>query len=958
MAAERVVIVLAIVVTVALGTWGFSRLPTHPPQTFWESVYHAVKLYTLDLGPAGSNGSPRPSWQLWTALVLAALLVLRAVIALGRNHLRRLATRYLLRGHVIVCGAGFHGSRLTAALAGEHDVVLVDTDKTAFGMQAPRSRHEWRLIGDCIRPHTLRLAGAARAHWVVAMTGDDFVNSQVVSAMRTLASEGQVLQGALILAQLEDPALARFLETESGAPRHRSDAPIRDDDVALTRRADVVISPFSPIAVAAETLLDDSEVVEPGGRVVPLLRMRGHETARTAPNLLLAGDHPLIDAIILAALRRWRTRVLRELESDSPHNRPPMHISVIGPGAVDRVERLCDRWPVDPHILRLEAHDSAAVYDVALDSGEWLLRPGRADHAIIACSDELQGIGLTLALGRVLGGDIRLTRVTTQLQSVLDEHLEQRTANDDELATTEVKSIAELACKPERMSRTGLRRLTHALAAHDDRDAAGAARQARALYEHRVQLGLRTDRNWRFRSCEQPILSALLEAQAASDSGDPPVPLSALVRAELRVELASAPNLLAAAQVLSRKGPYAFATWCEYVRRASLDSLRGLTHAPDECVHRLLHLKRATLGDHEAIEQLPPGPPVLNEAERITIFAGAAGTMPDETCRQLHDLLARALMSYDGVVLSGGTAEGLPGVVGAVTQALDVRCVGYTTAGRGDRELYSEIHESAGATNLSVGEPLAMWTDIVRAGIAPDHVCLVAFPGHELTLQEIVLARALGARVAWLDPDGTSEPLDELLPTGGHGVLQIPVDAMTVRAFISWSRLPGDLLRERIAEFGHNDHRRKHRGRKPPGDPALDPWDELIPAFKESNLAWADDIPNKLRLIGKRLVENGGSPLKLNHDQVLLLAEAEHGRWNVERLRAGWQLGERHVARATHPDLVPWNELSQAAKQYDIDAVNNIAPALRHVGWGVADASKGIHRPTRLAARPLDPGAG
>ena len=47
-----------------------------------------------------------------------------------------------------------------------------------------------------------------------------------------------------------------------------------------------------------------------------------------------------------------------------------------------------------------------------------------------------------------------------------------------------------------------------------------------------------------------------------------------------------------------------------------------------------------------------------------------------------------------------------------------------------------------------------MWTDILAAGISPADVSLVACPGGPITRAEILLARALGARVGWLDPKG------------------------------------------------------------------------------------------------------------------------------------------------------------------------------------------------------------
>jgi hypothetical protein len=159
---------------------------------------------------------------------------------------------------------------------------------------------------------------------------------------------------------------------------------------------------------------------------------------------------------------------------------------------------------------------------------------------------------------------------------------------------------------------------------------------------------------------------------------------------------------------------------------------------------------------------------------------------------------------------------------------------------------------------------------------------------------------------------------------------------MTVRAFISWSRLP-DGLRDGIGEFIHNAYRRQQRIRKPPGDPALAPWGELMPSLRASNLAQADDIPSKLALIGKE-IRAGGELLKLTDSQLETLAEAEHGRWTIERLSAGWVPGQRQVIAGISPYLKPWRDLDNETRQYDLDAIRTIAPSLAAVGWGVAEA--------------------
>ncbi len=920
---------IAIVITIGLGIWGFRELALRPSLSPLESVYRAIKLYTLDLGPAANGGgAPQPNWQLWVALILAALLVLRALVALGRARLRGIAMRRVLNGHVIVCGGGVHGTALVTALAGgrgagapreeEHDVVLVDLDPTSPGMQASPAEWEWRLVGDAVAEQTLLDAGVKRAHTIVAVTGNDFVNCQIVSAVRALGKRGRLRDRAHVLVQVEDPGLARFLEEETELSRAAATTPVP------------VVSPFSANAIAAESLIRESGVRLESGEREELLRMR----SGAAPSLLLVGDHPLIDAIVLDLLRRWRVRILREFEQRSASHRPPLRVSLFGPEAVARARRLRRRWQPEPHVLALEAMDSQPSGDGAGEietwqrkTHDWLRQSHRADHAIVACLDELDGVKRTLELSRVLGDRVLITRVSAQSESVLDEHIEDR------LQYTEVKSLAQLACKPEEMARLGgQRRLGDALASpHAD---PSRARALSAQLFTRSELEIHSDSTWRVRPSEIALLEALLD----------PVPVSALLRAGLTVNLNAPTNLRRAARTLSeaRAQIDAFSAWCEYARalddddlpelQAELDSLAGSEPDGPDLAPALLRLRAFTLGDRDALPA-SASPDVLRDVRRVAIFAGGAASMSETSRGALGPLLERALLGYDGAILSGGTSVGLPGIVGRVASGLGLPTVGYVPTGLGDPQLYRRLRETAGR-DFSMREPLAMWEDVLGAGIKAENVRVVVCPGGPITTGEIQLARALGASVAWIDPAGESHRLlDEILPFGADGVLEPPVDAMTIRAFLMWSELAPQ-LRDPLAAALHTAYRRRQRSRKPADDPALAPWDDLIEPLRASNLAQADDIPNKLALVGRRLAERG-ERLVLRDEQIEVLAELEHGRFNIERLRAGWELGERRLDRSATPYLKPWAELSEEAKDYDREAIMNIDPALRELGWGV-----------------------
>jgi voltage-gated potassium channel Kch len=915
-----------VVAIVGLGTWGFLALHHTPKLNAAESVYDAAKLYTIDLGPA--SGNPGPNWQIWVAFVAAALLVLRGIGALARGHARRFATSRMLKRHVIVCGAGVHGSELTRSLSKQHDVVVVDTDPISPGLQGVHGRYEWRLIGDAVSPRTLRQAGISRASRVIAVTGEDVVNSEIVSTVRRLALDGQALDRVDVQVQVEDPSLSRFLEEEIE----------RADPGTTAVHGRPVVSPFSANAIAAEQLLVRAQARDERGEPVAWLQ---RIAADRPSSLLLAGDHPLIDLLVLNLLRRRRAAAIERDESGEPPPATAVRLSIYGPRAEERVLRLKERWRPEPELLLLDGRDSAPPADGGAELDQWLRMPGRGDHAIVACLDQLEGIVLTLGVARALGGDTLVTRVSTVAPNALDEHVERHTADSDALATTRVESIAELGSDPARIQELSARqRLRQALDATPGADSAESARQAEAILGRR-ELAVRADLTWRIRPVERPVLQALLELDPPAPR--PAVPLSAMLRAGLRFALDPPENLLTAARRLTAIGdPAAFAAWCEHVRRTPDDDPRRHVPTGDRTVDELLALVAAGReGAVTAIADGGPGAAVLARARHITIFAGAAGSMPAATRRALSALLDRALAGYDGALLSGGTDVGMPGIVASSANRNGLEdLVGYVPAGQSASALYPYIERTDGGGEFSIHEPLRMWDQIVRAGRSRAEVTLLACPGGAITSQELALARVLGCKIGWLDPAGQQlAPLDDELLLGAAGVVPLPPDPMTIRAFVMPSTLE-DGLREVIARSLHEDYRRHQLWRKPADDLSLARWAELPDSLRASNLALAADIPNKLALVGLRLTRPGesGGPLSLSDAQVQMLAEVEHGRYNAERLQAGWRLGPRRVGRSTSPYLVPWSELPAEIRQYDVEAVRNIAAAMAGAGCGVTRA--------------------
>lgn len=146
-------------------------------------------------------------------------------------------------------------------------------------------------------------------------------------------------------------------------------------------------------------------------------------------------------------------------------------------------------------------------------------------------------------------------------------------------------------------------------------------------------------------------------------------------------------------------------------------------------------------------------------------------------------------------------------------------------------------------------------------------------------------------------------------------------------------------LRETIAQAIHEAYRRACKGKVTNSDLSMAEWDRLPDYLKESNRRQADHIFNKLHRIGCTAYKVNNRDIVLltfTDDEVEVMAEMEHARWNDERLLDGWKWGEkRDVAKKTSPYLVPWSELSDDVKELDRRTVRKIPEFLAKVGLEV-----------------------
>lgn len=71
-----------------------------------------------------------------------------------------------------------------------------------------------------------------------------------------------------------------------------------------------------------------------------------------------------------------------------------------------------------------------------------------------------------------------------------------------------------------------------------------------------------------------------------------------------------------------------------------------------------------------------------------------------------------------------------------------------------------------------------------------------------------------------------------------------------------------------------------------------------------------------------------------------LLAKNNHEVWARQRISDGWRYGPaRNDERKEHPSLVPYEELSESEKQYDLNTVLETLKATVALGYRIERAS-------------------
>lgn len=219
------------------------------------------------------------------------------------------------------------------------------------------------------------------------------------------------------------------------------------------------------------------------------------------------------------------------------------------------------------------------------------------------------------------------------------------------------------------------------------------------------------------------------------------------------------------------------------------------------------------------------------------------------------------------------------------------------------------------------------WHDMLEAGVSPADVTVLGFGGGPVSAFEYRMALAMGATVGLVDGlggaagDMLADPLWASIPE----LLPVPQDGRALMALVG---RPADGLASEVVELMARDFHERYRQsnvHKVRPD-TLRPWEALPETYRAASRAQATHAVRMLEQLGLQVRAGNGLSVPfagLAAEEIDRLAEMEHGRWVIERLRDGWRPGPRDDAHKRHDCLVPWAELK--ASRPDVADLNRLA---------------------------------
>lgn len=295
----------------ALGYIGFSRysLALGDDSTKLDIFYRAVQLIVFE---SGDVEGPVP-WQLEIARFMmpavAAYTAIQALLAIFNKQWQLLKARFL-KNHVIICGLGERGLRLTKEFLNYgYQVVVIEGNKNNPLIEQGRNQGAVVFIGNATEKNMLRKVGINKAKYLVSVCTDDGTNAEIALKARDTVHMRKrgVLTAFFHIVDLELCNLLGGWMLSSGANRFRLEF-----FNVLERGARLMLKEYSPFKKESEAELRQ-------------------------PRMLIIGLGKMGRSLLVQAARNWWMKEKRSGKR--------LRIAVIDKEAEKKVELLRLQYP-------------------------------------------------------------------------------------------------------------------------------------------------------------------------------------------------------------------------------------------------------------------------------------------------------------------------------------------------------------------------------------------------------------------------------------------------------------------------------------------------------------------------------------------------------------------------------------------------------------------------------------
>jgi len=288
------------IVAFVMGCIGFLQTPSKPDMTY--TIYQSFRLFLLE-------GEPEPHAPIpldiarFLAPVVAGWAGVTALGSLFRDRVQQMWIPWM-RDYVVICGLGEYVGLVFVRHLREKRIraVVIELDATNPNIELCRGLGVPVIVGDAQRLRTLQAAGAHRARRVLAVTGDDAVNTQIVATWRELPRRRSRQLGCL--ARIADPDFCSLLRIQE------------------VQRGD-------------ELSVDFFNIDEIGARL--LLKQFPIEIDCAQPHILVAHLDPLGAWLVYHAARTWHDQ--------RGHKTAPLMVTVVDHKPEESIQSLRGRHP-------------------------------------------------------------------------------------------------------------------------------------------------------------------------------------------------------------------------------------------------------------------------------------------------------------------------------------------------------------------------------------------------------------------------------------------------------------------------------------------------------------------------------------------------------------------------------------------------------------------------------------